>query len=251
MKDAIIIIALVLISAAGFIMSGRTQKKSIGIWDIAFIGAFWNLFDTGWWFQFCWDRQAEPDILGIPYMISALLFAIVFLAYVRRRRIDMGPAYSGNLLVLPKAPSGRKEIKTLSLFVVATVFIVLPIAYGMGFISWTPDLRWGRMPVRLVEYVVFVGFVEELVFRGAIQNLLAGTFSFKYGKGLALFTANLLFAFMWTHASVPALINWDYIIMAFILGLFYAGVYVRSGNIWAAALLHGLVDFLWITFFGG
>jgi membrane protease YdiL (CAAX protease family) len=39
--------------------------------------------------------------------------------------------------------------------------------------------------------------------------------------------------------------------MAFILGLFYAGVYVKSGNIWAAAFLHGLVDFLWITFFGG
>ncbi len=251
MNDTLIFFGLSLISVAAFIMSGRTQKETIGIWDIAFIGAFWNLLDTGWWFRFNWDQQAEPDILGMPYMLSALSFALVFLAYVKRRGIDMGPAYSGSLLAIPKVPSGKKEIKILSLFVIATVFIVLPIAYAMGFIAWTPDLRWGRMPVRLVEYVIFVGFVEELVFRGAIQNLLAGTFNFKYGKGAAFFLANLLFAFIWTHASVPALINWDYIIMAFILGLFYAGVYVKSGSLWAAAFLHGLVDFLWITFFGG
>ncbi|MCU0821706.1 MAG: hypothetical protein MUC95_04435, partial [Spirochaetes bacterium] len=118
MNDTIIIIILALVSITSFYMSGRAQKKSISLWDVAFIGAFWNLFDTGWWFRFCWDKQAEPDILGIPYMISAFLFALVFLAYARRRGIDIGPAYSGSVLIIPKAPSGKKDYKIIVLFII-------------------------------------------------------------------------------------------------------------------------------------
>jgi membrane protease YdiL (CAAX protease family) len=251
MTNSIITAGLVIITITGFILSGRRQDKGIGIWDIAFIAAFWNLFDTGWWFLFDWAQQSEPDMLGTAYMISSVPFAIIFLAYIKRRGIDIGPSFHTRFLTMPKPPAEPAKYKILLIFTAAAVLIVIPIAYAMEFIEWTPDLRYARMPIRLLEYILFVGFIEELVFRGVIQNLLLNTFRFRHGRIAAFLLANLLFAFMWTHAGVPAPINWDYIIMAFIVGLFYAGVYIKSGNLWTGAFLHGLVDFLWITFFAG
>ncbi len=251
MNNTIIFIGLIVISVAGFIIAGRRQKNFIGIWDILFIGAFWNLFDTGWWFHYDWSQQTEPDVLNPIYMISAVPFIVIFLAYVKRRAIDMGPAFKTGFITLPKPPTGTREFKILAIFTGAAVFIVLPVAYVMGFVAWTPDLRYDRMPIRFLEYFLLVGFLEELVFRGVLQNLLAKTFHFKKGRIAAFLLANFLFAFMWTHAAVPAPINWDYIIMAFLMGLFYGGVYLKTGNLWTAAFLHGLTDFLWITFFAG
>lgn len=246
-----ILTALVITSAAAFILSGRAKKKEMALWDAAFIAAFWNLFDTGWWFRYDWSAQPEPDMLSPAYMISAIPFIIIFLAYIKRRGIDIGPSFNALFLKFPAPPSKAGEFKYLALFTIAAIFFVIPIAYAMNFIAWTPDLRYERMPLRLIEYILFVGLTEELVFRGAIQNLLTNSFKFRYGKAAALLLANILFALMWTHAAVPEPVNWDYIVMAFILGLFYAGVYTRSGNLWTAAILHGFVDFLWITFFAG
>jgi membrane protease YdiL (CAAX protease family) len=251
MTGIIVRIGLVIVIIISFILSGRWRWKTIGIWDIVFIAAFWNFFDTGWWFFFDWTQQTEPDMLSTQYMISAVPFALIFLAYIKRRSIDLGPVFQTKLLIIPKPPSESRQYIALLAFTGIAVFIVVPIAYAMGFIAWTPDLRYFRMPVRFLEYFFLVGFVEELVFRGVIQNLLHKTFRFRYGGIAAFLLANLLFAFIWTHAGVPAPINWDYVILAFILGLFYGGVYIKSGNFWTAAFLHGLTDFLWVSFFAG
>lgn len=251
MINLIIFFVLIIISIISFIVAGRTGNKSITVWDILFILAFWNLFDTGWWFHFDWSQQAEPDMLNTAYMISAIPFTVIFLIFAKKREINMGDMFHTQVLVFPKPPCSIKEITILVVFTGTAVFIVLPVAFLMGFISWAPDLRYARMPLRFIEYFLLVGFVEELVFRGVIQNLLTGTFNFKYGRTAAFLLANIFFAFMWTHSGVPDPVNWEYIAMAFLMGLFYGGVYLKSGNLWTAAFLHGLTDFLWITFFAG
>ncbi|MBN1534424.1 MAG: CPBP family intramembrane metalloprotease [Spirochaetes bacterium] len=250
MANTIILVILLAISAAGFYFSGNYKDKTIGIWDILFILAFWNAFDTGWFFILDWTRQSEPDMLSHPYMISAIPFALVLLAYIHRRGIDLGPSWRKGLLTVPKFYNGIRDLRILSLFIIA-VFIILPVAYAIGFVSWSPDLRFARMPIRFIEYLFLVGFVEELVFRGVIQNLLVDSFVFKGGRVVAFILANLLFALMWTHSGVPQWFNAEYVALAFLTGLFYGGVYLKSGNLWTAAFLHGFVDFFWVTFLSG
>ena len=247
----IIIPGLLVIIAVTCTIAANDRKKKLNVLDILFAFSIWMAFDTGWWFNFKWSDQASPDLLNPVYMLTSVPVLILVYIYITRRGINIGRISRIKNIPLPSFLKGKVEWKPTLLYTAGAVLVVIPVAYMMGFIQWTPDLRFERMPVRFIEYFLFVGILEEMLFRGLLQNQFVNSFNFKGGKITGILISNLLFAVIYTHLFVPKFPNIEYVALAFLLGLFYAGTYYHSKNIWSSSFLHGFADFLWVTFFMG
>jgi membrane protease YdiL (CAAX protease family) len=79
--------------------------------------------------------------------------------------------------------------------------------------------------------LVFVGFTEELLFRGLLQREAEVVF----GR-LGLAFSSLLFAIMYIGSQ-----SVGYVLFMGLVGLFYGWCVRRTGSIWGAALSHGLL----------
>jgi hypothetical protein len=80
------------------------------------------------------------------------------------------------------------------------------------------------------------GIGEELLFRGVIQDGLAGA----AGPVIALAVASLLFGL--AHAVTPA-----YFVLATLMGVYLGGVYLATGNLLVVILAHFLYDWVALT----
>jgi hypothetical protein len=98
---------------------------------------------------------------------------------------------------------------------------------------------------RLFGLVLFVGLPEELLFRGIVQDAFIRLTSVRTGWVLA----SVVFGAMHLAKHYPPL-NWPYAILATGAGLAYGWVYLRTGRLAAAALTHGVVNWIWGTWLG-
>jgi hypothetical protein len=121
--------------------------------------------------------------------------------------------------------------------------IALPLGFGLRFIAWHP--QWHDVASFLSDYVtifLFIALVEELFFRGLLQNLLEGLLHSRYG---AQAVAAAIFGFSHIrHAPFP---NWRYVALATVAGWFYGSAYRSHRSLMASAAVHALVDTLWRT----
>jgi membrane protease YdiL (CAAX protease family) len=60
---------------------------------------------------------------------------------------------------------------------------------------------------------------------------------------LGWWTVSVLFCLL--HFMNMVLLNWRYVILASIAGLFYGWTWRRTGSIFASAIVHALVDAIW------
>jgi membrane protease YdiL (CAAX protease family) len=123
--------------------------------------------------------------------------------------------------------------------------IAIPLGLLLGFTSWNP--RWHGIVDFLLAYLeifLFIAVLEELFFRGFLQNLLTRSLRSWWRAQLI---ASLIFGlFHILHAPFP---NWRYVILASIAGWFYGSAYRAGGTLISSALLHATVDTTWRTFF--
>ncbi|MBN1922370.1 MAG: CPBP family intramembrane metalloprotease [Anaerolineae bacterium] len=142
------------------------------------------------------------------------------------------------------------------LFVVARVLRVKPSAASAGFlgVALLPQLAAdsvaGKALVTFLTYALFVGFGEEILYRGYVHSRLNAAFGtpftfhdVAYGWG-TLITA-LIFGL--THVGIlrwmlglSGAMTWAWGFWTFFGGLVFAYVREKSGSILAPALLHGL-----------
>ena len=136
------------------------------------------------------------------------------------------------------------------------------LLYGLPFIAFqlisllvflagnleNPELNWKPWP--LIVYglisILGVGIREECIYRATIQNIIAKKHANSVkGIWITVIIAALIFGL--THAS-NLLFGMDPIavltqmISAFAIGLLFGAIYLRSGSIWAAILIHTLTD---------
>ena len=93
-------------------------------------------------------------------------------------------------------------------------------------------------PVGLLAVAVVAGISEELLFRAVIQQSLAAHLP----TLTALVITNLVFALL--HAITPT-----YAVLAFVMGVVLSLVFLLSGSLIAAALTHGIYDFIALLVF--
>jgi membrane protease YdiL (CAAX protease family) len=101
-----------------------------------------------------------------------------------------------------------------------------------------------RALVTPLGLLLFVALPEELVFRGLMQNLLTRQLQKPW---LAIAISAVVFGS--THYNNTASPDWRYLTLASVAGVFYGIAYRRSRSILVPALVHTLVDTVWILFF--
>ncbi len=90
----------------------------------------------------------------------------------------------------------------------------------------------GISPILIfITTVIIAPIFEEIFFRKLIIDKIID-----YGEGISIFISGLIFGLF--HA------NFNQFIYAFSLGMFFAYIYIKSGNIKLCILLHAVVNFM-------
>jgi len=127
---------------------------------------------------------------------------------------------------------------------------VIPIAIIVFSSVFSESLKgfWTRSDLGQIGLYIFLprmiwGFYQEFVYRGLLQTELVR----RWGTLTGILTSNLLFTFGPLHAYHFALSQGNpshlWIFAAtFGIGLFFAILYMRSGNLWMVGIMHGIGD---------
>ncbi len=124
--------------------------------------------------------------------------------------------------------------------------ILIPLGTALHFIRFDPTVaNWKSLPVDALGIFLLTAWPEELMFRGLLQNSLSRTLSSEAGGWIA---ASVLFglAHITNNGVFP---NWRYALLAAIAGIFYGRTWRKTGSIFPAAIVHGLVDTIWHLLF--
>lgn len=127
------------------------------------------------------------------------------------------------------------------------IIVIYFIFLGVNCAGSWPD--FGKAAWRFTMTAFEAGVLEETLFRFAILGILFYAWrNFKQRLPWAIFTSSLLFGL--AHLTNASLQHLDMTLLqaviAFSLGLFFATVYVYTGQLWLTMLMHGLLD--WLSF---
>lgn len=137
---------------------------------------------------------------------------------------------------------GREAAYTVLLNFGLIAVIVIPLGIYLDFIQFDiHQAHWKLLPWDAISIFLLTAWPEELLFRGLLQNSLSRTFS---NAMLGWFTASVIFglAHINNNGVFP---NWRYALLAAIAGVFYGRTWRKTNSIFAAAMVHALVDTIW------
>lgn len=95
--------------------------------------------------------------------------------------------------------------------------------------------------IELAAISALAGFGEEALFRGVIQNALAGAVGGSEGVFVGLLLAAVIFGAL--HWITPA-----YAVLATLIGLYLGGLLIVTDNLLVPIVAHGLYDFLALVY---
>ncbi len=197
------------------------QDAVVGVWLI--IAVLFHAL-TG-----IWAVPLNLDFMGRLFLIAVASWCWTFVRPVP----GLGYEFAISTKVL-----GAAALNFASFAVIA-----IPASLALHFTGWHP--RWRGLPAFCADYLeifLFIALLEELFFRGFLQNLLSRSLgSWKWGQ---LITACLFGLFHILHAPFP---NWRYVALASVAGWFYGSAFRNGGNLLAPALVHATVDTVWRT----
>lgn len=136
-----------------------------------------------------------------------------------------------------------------------SVLLVWPLvllAILDGSDSLTANLGLVFDPFLLLIFIplyFFIGFFEEILFRGAIQGMIMR----RWGKNprgifLSVLVANLIFGgahlLNLVMGRATAMYAVGQFLFAFFFGIFFSALYLRTGSLWPGIGLHMIYDFI-------
>ncbi len=187
-------------------------------------------------FNYFENRNLNRFIFYIPISLITILPAIV-IAFLRRQGLASIGIKKNNML---------KSILLGILFaiplILPTIFIGISKGYDFANIE---DIIW-----EFLYYLLCIGFVEELVFRGFIQTRIRGLIK---NKKLSVVIVGLMFGFLHipfqmlkANMSILQFIQQDivHLITTVILHIYFVYIYERDDNIIAPTITHTLINFI-------
>jgi membrane protease YdiL (CAAX protease family) len=126
--------------------------------------------------------------------------------------------------------------------------VLISVVVFSFFVSADLEALWSRRDLWQIGFCVFGpqmiwGFYQEFLYRGLLQTELVR----RWGRLSGILVSNLIFTFGPLHAYHFALARtnlshlWIFAGI-FSIGIFFAVLFYRSGNLWIIAILHGLGD---------
>jgi membrane protease YdiL (CAAX protease family) len=175
----------------------------------------------------------EVEVMLLPGVTAVSLALYLFL--IRHPLEGIGFSFKMNRDMLRNAMTG------LTIFTV----VGLPLGLGMGFLQFNlviPGLL--DFLVNVLAGYLLVALIEEVLFRGVIQNLLITRIG---NERVGLAIGSIIFGMAHLNNSTTGFPepNWAYVLMATIAGLAYGWVWMRTKRVTASAITHMLVNLVW------
>jgi membrane protease YdiL (CAAX protease family) len=137
----------------------------------------------------------------------------------------------------------REKSHWNNLYIPAALLIGLVLA-NMEFLvlgpnPLIPDLGLSNLAALAIVMIVFVGFGEELVFRGFLQVKMES----HWGVYVAMFASGLTFSIMHSgYSSVP------YLLFVLFVGMLLAVLFWKTRSLVFVSLIHGALNFFLFSF---
>ncbi len=207
-----------------------------------------KIVDTNWLRVQIGSTQPTALPLGV---YAAVIYTLIALSGWRRFDLKCDLSFKKSDLLPTAATFGVLSV-TLLLITLSTGLTTLGIAevvrlnpLGLPLAIAIPAAVLVAVPMIFVS----IGVVEEILFRGAIQNLLRH----RLNPIGALVIASAVFGL--AHMNKRALgfdvPNWPYAGVATIAGLGYGFVFWKTNSIMASATVHAMIDAMWVLFLRG
>ena len=123
------------------------------------------------------------------------------------------------------------------------VVIIANVVFGSVFAAGLTAQLGGPDAVSVIWLVfvplLFLGFYQEVVYRGMLQTELVR----RCGPAAGLLIANVLYTFSpghYDYFSAPRAVAAPMFAAIFAMGLVFGLIYRRSGNLWIVAVMHAL-----------
>ena len=180
------------------------------------------------WILSLFGQPLPPTWLRVPLMLSAALLLVRYWAGLPLSRIGLYRWREWN---------STEKSYFVQTFLIANVIFSVVFADRLRAIA-EPSL-WGRVGIVFATSFLW-GCYQEVMYRGVLQTELVR----RLGSWPGVLAANVLFTFgplhfYHFHEPAPALPMFAGI---FAIGLFFAVLFLRSGNLWMVGIFHGLGD---------
>lgn len=198
------------------------------------------------------DPSRVGEVLwNVPSGIAQL--AILWLV-LRREGVSFAAMGAWRGHMVPGIVAAVGFLVFVNVAVIAVGFLrAEPVSFGVFAIYRTPplELSWAVVLLSaLVQYLI-VGPIEELVFRGYLQNKLASLV--RSGRawlrqGIAILSVATAFAalhvptLLWVEQATGAGLVGSLVLLAS-TGILFGAIYALTGNLVLVALLHGFGNF--------
>jgi len=175
-----------------------------------------------------WLRPAIPLWLLLPLLLGLALLAVRAVAGLRLSEIGFHWWREWTLTE-----------KSYFLQVVLIANLLFPLVFATPlrsrFVeSGIASTLWGVF----LPYLIF-GFYQEVVYRGMVQMEVVR----RWGAPAGILVANVLYTFgplHWNYFSSPLSLAGPMFGSIFVIGLFFALLFARSGNLWIVAVFHAI-----------
>lgn len=227
-----VIFTAVVFAVFGVLKQTSTHESTFTWTDLAIWILLWIPFDLRWYMELL---PATNDTYTWWSIAISVIGVIGWYGY---RRADIG----FNLV------PGFKDIRIAFLALFLIMVFVVPPGLLTGFLVFHLPQTYNipKLTLQFVGLFITVALPEELFFRGILLRGLDKMFSKKW---IPLVVSSLAFGIMhWNNASTLST-QITYVCLAAIAGLGYGWAYRKSGNnLFAAILVHTLVDWTWKLF---
>lgn len=208
------------------------RTRGISWLDGLAVAAIWMPFDMGW-LASIWSWPEGEGAYVINTAIAVVLAAVLFLGLRRYQRVNL------------RFFLDRKELLVVGTSLAGFMALAIPFGFATDFIGWNvKDLDLKSLIGTPLGILFFIAIPEEFLFRGLVQNMLQVKLRSEM-KGL-IFTS---FFFGLTHLNNDPLMDWRYVTLATVAGLFYGHTYNKCRSLLGPALVHMMVDTLWVLLF--
>jgi membrane protease YdiL (CAAX protease family) len=199
--------------------------------DLLAVACIWLPFDTGH-LKGIWAWPAGDGAYVLNTAVAISLAGAVFVGFRGLEDVKIRLRWS------------RADVVRAVLSLLAFMVLAVPFGLLTDFIKLNPRVDLMKAIGTPLGIFFFIAIPEELLFRGLVQNILE--------KKLKRFVPALILASVFfgaTHYNNTPTPDWRYLTLATLAGFLYGYNYWKSRSLLGSALMHALVDSVWVLFF--
>lgn len=172
-----------------------------------------------------WFYPVFPLLVLVPVFLISALLSIRFLAGLNLSAIGFQPW---------RKWTATEKSYFVQLLVIANIVFPLMLAPRLKAVLGHPNAL--SIVANVFVPYLFYGFYQEVVYRGMLQSELVR----RWGGFIGVLCANVLYTFGPLHWNYFSPLNVPMFVSIFAIGLFFGVLFIRSGNLWIVAVIHGI-----------